>query len=166
MALFGNDRSVMPTFKTAPDPDSTARSPYDDLNRMDRNDDRNSDRSVARADERNAADLRTQDRLDRALDLNGRQADRNSDQRQERSHHREPDLPAKAVQQTSRKSADGTDPLIQGLFSKLPEPSTEWTLPARQKWLQTAANIFDLMYAQGETDAGELAIRVERTSAR
>ena len=64
----------MPTFKTAPDPDSTARSPYDDLNRMDRNDDRNSDRSVARADERNAADLRTQDRLERGLDSNGRQA--------------------------------------------------------------------------------------------
>jgi hypothetical protein len=125
---------------------------------MDRNDDRNS--------ERNAADLRTQDRLERAVDPNGRQADRNSDQRSERGHHREPELPAKAVQQTSRKSADGADPLIQGLFSKLPEPSTEWPLPARQKWLQTAANIFDLMYAQGEADAGELAIRVERTSAR
>src|ERR1700745_1918836 len=66
----------------------------------------------------------------------------------------------------SRQSADGTDQLIQGLFSKLPEPSGEWPLPARQKWLQTAANIFDLMYAPGEADAGEGVIRVERTSAR
>jgi hypothetical protein len=56
--------------------------------------------------------------------------------------------------------------LIQGLFSKLPEPSAAWPLPARQKWLQTAANIFDLMYAPGEADAGELAIRVERSAAR
>jgi hypothetical protein len=39
-------------------------------------------------------------------------------------------------------------PLIEGLFSKLPQPETEWPLQSRQKWLQTAANIFDLMYFQ------------------
>jgi hypothetical protein len=131
---------------------------------MERN--RNDDRNMARADERNAVDLRAQDRLERMLDSNGREADRIPDQRPERSLEREPDLPTKAVQQTSRKSADAADPLIEGLFSKLPDPSTEWPLPARQKWLQTAANIFDLMYAQGEADAGELAIRVERNSPR
>jgi hypothetical protein len=203
MALFGSDRPVMPTFKTAPDPDSSARSPYDDLNRLERNGDRdgernndrnndgsndrngernaerNGDRSpernpahqLDRADERNAAELRAQDRaqdrLERVLDRNGRELDRNPDQRPERSHDRGPGhVPATAVQLTSRKSAEGTDPLIQGLFSKLPEPSTAWPLPARQKWLQTAANIFDLMYPAGEADAGELAIRVERTSTR
>jgi hypothetical protein len=181
MALFGSDRPVMPTFKTAPDPDSSARSPYDDLNRLERNGDRNAERNgdrspernpahqLDRADERNAAELqaqdRAQDRLERVLDRNGRELDRNPDQRPERSHDRGPGhVPATAVQLTSRKSAEGTDPLIQGLFSKLPEPSTEWPLPARQKWLQTAANIFDLMYPAGEADAGELAIRVERTS--
>jgi hypothetical protein len=55
-------------------------------------------------------------------------------------------------------------PLIEGLFSKLPQPETEWSLQSRQKWLQTAANIFDLMYVPNEAEAGELAIRVERTS--
>ena len=86
---------------------------------------------------------------------------------QERSADREPEsAQSKTVQRPIRQSADGTDPLIQGLFSKLPEPSTEWPLAARQKWLQTAANIFDLMYAPGEADAGEVVIRVERTSAR
>lgn len=166
----------MPTFKTSPDADSSARSPYDDLNRLERNQerndnrnndrnperdaDRNAERNVARqpdrAEERNAADLRAQDR-------NGRDGDRDV----ERNHDREPErAAAKAVQQVSRKSAEGTDPLIQGLFSKLPEPSTEWALPARQKWLQTAANIFDLMYAPSESNDGELVIRVERTSPR
>jgi hypothetical protein len=174
MALFGSDRSVMPTFKTSPEPDNSARSPYDDLNRVernDRNDDRNSDRASARqadrTDERNAADIRAQERLDRTPDRNGREPDRNSDQRTERSSDREPEqVRAKTAQQPSRRNADAADPLIEGLFSKLPEPSTEWPLPARQKWLQTAANIFDLMYAPGEADAGELAIRVERTSTR
>lgn len=37
-------------------------------------------------------------------------------------------------------------PFIQGLLLKLPEPETEWELGQRVKWLQTAANIFDLIY--------------------
>lgn len=37
-------------------------------------------------------------------------------------------------------------PFIQGLLKTLPEPETEWDGPARAKWLQTAANIFDLIY--------------------
>lgn len=171
----------MPTFKTPPEPDSSARSPYDDLNRLERNldrnndrsperrDDRNPDRSLSRQldrpDDRNEADLRAQERLERAVERNGRELDRDKD--------REPFPVAAAVasakaSQTvaARKGIDGIDPLIQGLFSKLPEPETEWPLAARQKWLQTAANIFDLMYAPNQADAGELAIRVERSAAR
>jgi hypothetical protein len=168
----------MPTFKTPPDLDSSSRSPYDDLNRLerekdrtqDRNSDRNAERNAARqvdrADDR-AADLRAQDRMEHELDRNGKKADRDPERSLNREPDREPErAPAKTVQQPVRQSADGTDPLIQGLFSKLPEPSTEWPLAARQKWLQTAANIFDLMYAPGEADAGEVVIRVERTSAR
>jgi hypothetical protein len=179
MALFGSDRPVMPSFKTSPDLDGSSRGPYDDLNRLERNGNRNGDRNperslsreLDRADERNAADPRAQDRLERVLDRNGREVERDQDRSQERSlepsREREPERgPAKAASHTSRKSTDATDPLIQGLFSKLPEPSAEWPLPARQKWLQTAANIFDLMYATGEADAGELAIRVERNSTR
>jgi hypothetical protein len=37
-------------------------------------------------------------------------------------------------------------PFIQGLLEKLPEPDRAWNMEARAKWLQTAANIFDLMY--------------------
>jgi hypothetical protein len=187
MALFGSDRPVMPSFKTPPDPDSSARSPYDDLNRLERNLDRNNDRNperhddrkserrddrsperslsrqLDRPDERSEADVRAQERLERIVEQNGREQNG-------RELDREPvslaAAPGKASQPILRKSADGTDPLIQGLFSKLPEPETEWPLAARQKWLQTAANIFDLMYPPNQTDAGELAIRVERTAAR
>ncbi len=169
----------MPSFKTPPEPDSSARGPYDDLNRLERNldrnndrnperrDDRNSDRSLShqldRPDERSEADVRAQERLERVVGRSDRELDRDKD--------REPApiaaVPAKASQTAAaRKTIDTIDPLIQGLFSKLPEPEAEWPLAARQKWLQTAANIFDLMYAPNQTDAGELAIRVERTAAR
>jgi hypothetical protein len=178
MALFGNDRPVMPSFKTPPEPDSSARSPYDDLNRLERNldrnndrsperrDDRNPDRSLSRQldrpDDRNEADIRAQERLERVVERNGRELERDKD--------REPIAvappPVKASHTILRKSADGADPLIQGLFSKLPEPEMEWPLAARQKWLQTAANIFDLMYTPTEADAGELSVRIERNAAR
>lgn len=149
----------MPTFKTPTDPDLSMRSPYDDLNRQERNPDRNSDRNPDHRDERTEADIRAQERLERVLDRNGRDLDVDKD--------RAPlvaAVPVKASQ--PRKNNDGPDPLIQGLFSKLPEPETEWPLAARQKWLQTAANIFDLMYAPHQADAGELAIRVERNPTR
>jgi hypothetical protein len=41
---------------------------------------------------------------------------------------------------------DEHDPLILGLFQKLPEPDADWPAKDRLKWLQTAANIFDLVY--------------------
>src|SRR5262249_53437932 len=34
----------------------------------------------------------------------------------------------------------------QGLLKTLPEPETDWPSAGRVKWLQTAANIFDLIY--------------------
>lgn len=185
MALFGNDRPIMPTFKTPPEVDNSARSPYDDLNRLERNGDkagdRNSDRTpeqngdrnlarqLDRGDERNPADLRAQDRLERVLERNGKELERELDRNTDRHLDREPEravAPPKAVQQAPRKIAEGTHPLIEGLFSKLPEPEAEWPLAARQKWLQTAASIFDLMYAPTTTDAGELAVRVERSPVR
>ncbi len=135
MALFGSDRPVMPSFKTPPDLDSSSRSPYDDLNRLEREKDRTQDRNGDRSAERNGArqdraenradDVRVQERMERALDLNGKEPHRD----QERSADREPEsTQSKTVQRPIRQSADGTDPLIQGLFSKLPEPSTEWPL--------------------------------------
>jgi hypothetical protein len=40
----------------------------------------------------------------------------------------------------------GLNPFIQGLLQTLPEPGSEWSAQDRAKWLQTAANIFDLIY--------------------
>jgi hypothetical protein len=57
---------------------------------------------------------------------------------------------------------DGRDelhPFIQGLLAKLPPPDTDWPVQARAKWLQTAANIFDLMYtAHDETQAVQVTL--------
>jgi hypothetical protein len=54
------------------------------------------------------------------------------------------------------------DPLILGLFRKLPEPEADWPASARLKWLQTAANIFDLVY-KGEGGIVVSLARAERS---
>lgn len=54
------------------------------------------------------------------------------------------------------------DPLILGLFQKLPEPDTDWSSKDRLKWLQTAANIFDLVY-KGEGGIVVSAARADRS---
>src|ERR1700734_3022646 len=41
---------------------------------------------------------------------------------------------------------EGLHPFIQGLLDTLPEPQTNWAIEGRAKWLQAAANIFDLIY--------------------
>jgi hypothetical protein len=53
-------------------------------------------------------------------------------------------------------------PFIEGLLRTLPDPETEkaWPLDKRIKWLQTAANIFDLIYE------GEGGIKVEPAAAQ
>ncbi len=111
----------MPTFKTAPEADNAARSPYDDLNRLERNRDRpatrmaiaprsrNGERSLARqldhVDERNPP-IRAQDRPERALERNGkdleRELDRNTDRHLDRS--RAAVAPLKAVQRLHGRS--------------------------------------------------------------
>jgi hypothetical protein len=47
---------------------------------------------------------------------------------------------------------DNQHPFIKGLLDKLPTPETEWPVQARAKWLQTASNIFDLMYKPAADD--------------
>ncbi len=58
--------------------------------------------------------------------------------------------------------SDGLHPFIQGLLGSLPEPDSEWPIPERAKWLQTAANIFDLMY-EGEGGIDVRAAIAERS---
>jgi len=50
------------------------------------------------------------------------------------------------------------------LLDKLPEPETKWAIEGRKKWLQTAANIFDLMY-ESDGSSDELSITVKKDSA-
>lgn len=46
----------------------------------------------------------------------------------------------------NHRPPSGLPPFIQGLLDTLPEPGTNWAVEGRLKWLQAAANIFDLMY--------------------
>jgi len=56
-------------------------------------------------------------------------------------------------------------PFIQGLLDTIPDipdprEKPEWAVPERAKWLQTAANIFDLIYS------GEGGIKIEAAMAQ
>jgi len=80
---------------------------------------------------------------------------------------REPPKPEEA----DKKPGDGNGggegdkprhPFIEGLLKTLPDPDSdeEWPLDKRIKWLQTAADIFDLIYK------GEGGIKVESATAQ
>lgn len=53
-------------------------------------------------------------------------------------------------------------PFIQGLLDKLPEPETDWNIAGRVKWLQTAANIFDLIYTDDGGNDTSVDVKVKR----
>ena len=65
-----------------------------------------------------------------------------------------PSAPAAEPEQKQSGGGSGTGggggpelhPFIKGLLEKLPPADTIWSIQARAKWLQTASNIFDLMY--------------------
>lgn len=185
MALFGNDRPVMPSFRTTPELDSSERGPYDDLNRIERNLER-SGRQLDRdmREERNARgradhdgderrEVRDRERnLDaRNLDTRNQDAERNGTRTGDRAgdrHEVSVERPGVAAAKPAVAQSTGAarpHALIEGLFDKLPAPESEWPLQARQKWLQTAANIFDLMYTAKDGDAGEIGVAVERAGA-
>jgi hypothetical protein len=52
-------------------------------------------------------------------------------------------------------------PFIRGLLDTIPEPGTNWAMEGRAKWLQAAANIFDLIYK----GSGEITIVAKPTDA-
>ena len=58
----------------------------------------------------------------------------------------------------------GYPPFIQGLLSKLPRSEGEkWAIADRAKWLQTACNVFDLMYEPGDQDSiSTISIKVDQ----
>ncbi len=55
------------------------------------------------------------------------------------------------------------DPMVLGLFKRLPRPDDSWALHERQRWLQTAAQVFDLIY--GDEDDGRIVVTVARDKA-
>ena len=48
---------------------------------------------------------------------------------------------------------------IKGLLDKLPPPETDWPVSGRIKWLQTAANIFDLMYTTSTGSSNDIEVK-------
>jgi len=77
----------------------------------------------------------------------------------------DPDEPEK---KKKGKDADEDEyhPFIQGLLKKLPTPDTDWPMEGRAKWLQTAANIFDLMYTDSEDSRRQISIGFQKDSAK
>jgi hypothetical protein len=65
-----------------------------------------------------------------------------------------------------RKSGGGGDdlnPFIQGLLQTLPPTGSDWKAVDRAKWLQTAANIFDLIYTGADGGVRVEAAKAERS---
>lgn len=56
--------------------------------------------------------------------------------------------PVLNVVETADRSDAGrmSDPLIQALVDKLPEPNSVWSIDDRAKWLKAAAMAFNLVY--------------------
>ena len=51
-------------------------------------------------------------------------------------------------------------PLLDGLFREIPKPGDEWSLTAQARWLQTAANVFGLLYPEKEP-SGHIAVELK-----
>lgn len=51
-------------------------------------------------------------------------------------------------------------PFIEGLLQALPQPASKWSVHEQAKWLQTAANIFGLIY-EGD---GEIKVEVNQSA--
>jgi len=78
--------------------------------------------------------------------------------------------PAEPEPEKKKKPREDDDedqhPFIKGLLTKLPKPDEEWSQEGRAKWLETAANIFDLLYKNSDDNNRVISIRVEKDSAR
>lgn len=70
--------------------------------------------------------------------------------------------PLKDYSRHGGDDGDGRDlhPFILGLLKTLPEPGTQWGAKDREKWLNAAAHIFDLIY---EGAGGTIQVHVKET---
>jgi hypothetical protein len=99
-----------------------------------------------------------QDRLIEPIIAGGQSSVRNGSTIDDLEAAEEPNTLAVAKTKPVRT---GMHPFIEGLLDTLPEPNTNWTIEGRAKWLQAAANIFDLIY-QGD---GAIDIKAKSTDA-
>lgn len=53
------------------------------------------------------------------------------------------------------------DPLIKSLVDRLPPPDTKWPRALRVKWLQIAANAFDLIYQPDDNEVAEIDVLIK-----
>jgi len=56
------------------------------------------------------------------------------------------EAPVLTLIETADAGGRMSDPLIQALVDKLPEPNSIWSLDDRAKWLKAAAMAFNLVY--------------------
>lgn len=61
---------------------------------------------------------------------------------------------------------DTLHPFIAGLLKTLPPAETEWKAEGRRKWLQTAANVFALIYTDDSEPTKELVVSFKEDSAK
>ena len=52
-------------------------------------------------------------------------------------------------------------PFVEGLLKTLPPADGEWKAESRRKWLQAAANVFDLIYTDESTPAKTVVITLK-----
>jgi len=64
------------------------------------------------------------------------------------------EAPVLSLIETADRSDAGkmSDPLIQALVDKLPEPNSVWSIDDRAKWLKAAAMAFNLVYRFPESE--------------
>jgi hypothetical protein len=49
-----------------------------------------------------------------------------------------------------KRSPSGLHPFFRGLLETLPDPGADWPRAQREQWLETARNIFALLYQDSE----------------
>jgi hypothetical protein len=56
-------------------------------------------------------------------------------------------------------------PFFRGLLEALPEPGTDWPPPQREQWLETARNIFALLYSEPGENRDPILLRPRQPAA-
>ena len=56
-------------------------------------------------------------------------------------------------------------PFFRGLLETLPEIGADWALAERQQWLETARNIFALLYREPDAERQPIPLRPREPSA-